>query len=229
MLLCEQMLPHEAIVVCGAERFSRHTGYGYGFAWAGPPPAPTATDTVHRGYVGRAPIDVCGRRDTHTVAMDALVCRGYSRAWQYAHEQMQRELCKAYAAFLGDDEELKAAAKDKNTQLRPVSTGNWGCGVFGGDPQLKSLLQWVAAAAAQRDVHYFTFTDKRVKGVKGAQENDLEGLIQAIKAHSKVKCVRDLYNLISDVNGSSDPNGSGVCMGDAKSIIALVKNRLQML
>lgn len=27
-----------------------------------------------------------------------------------------------------------------------VVTGNWGCGSFGGDPQLKAMLQWLAAS-----------------------------------------------------------------------------------
>lgn len=43
-----------------------------------------------------------------------------------------------------------------------VATGNWGCGAFRGDPQLKSLLQLMAAAVAGRDVVYFTFNDRRL-------------------------------------------------------------------
>lgn len=27
-----------------------------------------------------------------------------------------------------------------------VATGNWGCGAFGGDLQLKSIIQWLAAS-----------------------------------------------------------------------------------
>ena len=27
-----------------------------------------------------------------------------------------------------------------------IATGNWGCGAFGGDVELKSLLQWIAAS-----------------------------------------------------------------------------------
>jgi len=27
-----------------------------------------------------------------------------------------------------------------------VATGNWGCGAYGGDPELKSLLQWLAVS-----------------------------------------------------------------------------------
>ena len=34
--------------------------------------------------------------------------------------------------------------------LRPVATGNWGCGVLKGDPQLKSMLLWAAVSASGR-------------------------------------------------------------------------------
>ncbi|PFH37805.1 poly(ADP-ribose) glycohydrolase [Besnoitia besnoiti] len=37
---------------------------------------------------------------------------------------------------------------------RPFATGNWGCGVFKGDPQLKFLLQWLAASQAERRLVY---------------------------------------------------------------------------
>nr|XP_054771282.1 uncharacterized protein LOC129279206 [Lytechinus pictus] len=47
---------------------------------------------------------------------------------------------------------------------RPIATGNWGCGVFGGDPQLKSLLQWVAASQCRApSLFYYSFNDKRVQ------------------------------------------------------------------
>ncbi|WMV59397.1 hypothetical protein MTR67_052782 [Solanum verrucosum] len=39
-----------------------------------------------------------------------------------------------------------------------VVTGNWGCGAFGGDPQLKAMLQWLAASQALRPfIMYYTF------------------------------------------------------------------------
>ncbi|KAG0579667.1 hypothetical protein KC19_4G115200 [Ceratodon purpureus] len=39
-----------------------------------------------------------------------------------------------------------------------IATGNWGCGVFGGNLQLKSMLQWLAASQAGRPyVLYFSF------------------------------------------------------------------------
>lgn len=27
-----------------------------------------------------------------------------------------------------------------------IVTGNWGCGAFGGDPELKATIQWLAAS-----------------------------------------------------------------------------------
>ena len=43
-----------------------------------------------------------------------------------------------------------------------VATGNWGCGAFRGDPQLKSLIQLMAASLCRRDVVYFTFNDQKL-------------------------------------------------------------------
>ena len=47
-------------------------------------------------------------------------------------------------------------------RYRSVATGNWGCGAFGGDPQLKSLIQWMAVSAAGRPaMKYYLYGDKR--------------------------------------------------------------------
>ena len=46
--------------------------------------------------------------------------------------------------------------------LPAVATGNWGCGVFGGDPELKAMIQLLAASAANRNVMYFAFGDKKL-------------------------------------------------------------------
>lgn len=39
---------------------------------------------------------------------------------------------------------------------REIATGNWGCGVFGGDPQLKALIQILACTQAGRALQYYT-------------------------------------------------------------------------
>ncbi len=35
MLFCAKMDDNEAILITGAERFSKHSGYGFNFTWAG--------------------------------------------------------------------------------------------------------------------------------------------------------------------------------------------------
>ena len=52
--------------------------------------------------------------------------------------------------------------------LRPITTGNWGCGPSGGaDPQLRAMVQWVAASACGRPlVIYCTTSEERVKQVR---------------------------------------------------------------
>ena len=49
---------------------------------------------------------------------------------------------------------------------RSVATGNWGCGAFKGDPQLKAFLQWAAASRAQvPSLLYYTFGNQQVDQV----------------------------------------------------------------
>ena len=57
---------------------------------------------------------------------------------------------------------------------RVVATGNWGCGAFGGNPQLKCLLQWISASEAgcPRMV-YYTFHE--------ASMGDLHSVVNRIQ------------------------------------------------
>jgi hypothetical protein len=41
-----------------------------------------------------------------------------------------------------------------------ISTGNWGCGAFGGDPALKFVQQVVAAALAGVDLQFSAFCNE---------------------------------------------------------------------
>lgn len=40
-----------------------------------------------------------------------------------------------------------------------IATGNWGCGAFGGDKMLKSLLQLMACCVTKQPLDYYTFGD----------------------------------------------------------------------
>ena len=67
-----------------------------------------------------------------------------------------------------------------------VASGNWGCGAFGGDPQLKSLLQLMGAAENGRDVLYFTFGDEKLR-------DDIFDVFTLLK--NKNVSVGSLYNV----------------------------------
>ncbi len=66
-----------------------------------------------------------------------------------------RDLIKSYVGFRGvqsdpDFEESKSF----------IVTGNWGCGMFGGKPEIKILVQWIAASLSGRELIYTTFGNK---------------------------------------------------------------------
>ena len=61
---------------------------------------------------------------------------------------MTRERRKAFAGFMVPGSQTA------------IATGHWGCGAFGGDRYLKSLLQWIAASAAGRSLSYYTSLNK---------------------------------------------------------------------
>jgi poly(ADP-ribose) glycohydrolase len=39
-------------------------------------------------------------------------------------------------------------------------SGNWGCGVFGGDVQVKIIIQWIAATMAGKQLRYCPYGSK---------------------------------------------------------------------
>jgi len=82
--------------------------------------------------------------------------------------------------------------KMRRVLLRPVATGNWGCGAFKGDPQLKAMIQWAAVSAAGRpQMMYFPFNDKRVKQLSEITKKLVEQrwtvgrLCQALSSYSQ--------------------------------------------
>jgi hypothetical protein len=69
-----------------------------------------------------------------------------------------RELTKAYVGFVSCTCESSSSSEPEAA----VATGNWGCGAFGGDADLKSLIQMMAALAAGRYVAFFAFGDRKL-------------------------------------------------------------------
>ncbi|XP_026034254.1 poly(ADP-ribose) glycohydrolase isoform X1 [Astatotilapia calliptera] len=138
-LFTEALDHNECLIITGTQQYSKYTGYAQTYQWGG-----SRLDTT--------PSDGWQRRCTTIVAIDALQFRNFLE--QFQPDRLNRELNKAYCGF--------ACPEEKSQNLSAVATGNWGCGVFGGDTRLKALLQMLAAAEAGRDVAYFTFGDSQL-------------------------------------------------------------------
>ncbi|GFP98315.1 poly(ADP-ribose) glycohydrolase 1 [Phtheirospermum japonicum] len=145
-LFLPSMADNEAIEIVGAERFSSYIGYAKSFRFSG-------------DYVDKKSVDTMGRRRTRIVAIDALCSPGKR---QYRLECLLREINKAFCGFLDQHKCQSDQVKQNNEgQVHEigVATGNWGCGAFGGDPEVKVVIQWLAASQARRPfILYYTFS-----------------------------------------------------------------------
>ncbi|KAL3850752.1 hypothetical protein ACJIZ3_012634 [Penstemon smallii] len=152
MLFLPSMADNESIEIIGAERFSDYTGYAASFRFCG-------------DYADKKGVDSLGRRKTRIIAIDALSRPGKK---QYRLDYLVRETNKAFCGFLNQDKcQQNQTLFGVNGLLRDdqnnedeigIATGNWGCGAFGGDPEVKAVIQWLAASEARRPfILYYTF------------------------------------------------------------------------
>ncbi|XP_076460109.1 poly(ADP-ribose) glycohydrolase-like isoform X2 [Babylonia areolata] len=167
-LFTEVLGDTESLLMTGCEQFSEYEGYADSFKWK-------------KDYVDPTQRDSLGRLCCEVVAIDALVFHNnYCR--QFQKGSVLRELNKAYSGFQTSANRQHRAA---------VCTGNWGCGAFGGDKQIKSLIQMMAASAAQRDMCYFTFDDQQLT-------TDLHRVHQTLRTEEKT--IGDIMKLLEDYN-----------------------------
>ncbi|XP_017287764.1 poly(ADP-ribose) glycohydrolase [Kryptolebias marmoratus] len=137
-LFTEKLADNECLIITGSQKFSCYSGYSDRFEWAGP-----YEDDLER--------DKWDRLKRQILAIDALHFK--HRREQYRMARITRELNKAYCGF-----------KHYHGHHGPdIATGKWGCGAFKGDPQLKAVIQLMAAAKAKRGLAFFTFGDEELK------------------------------------------------------------------
>ena len=154
-LLCEELSDQEVLILEGVERFSNYSGYGYGsFCWTG-------------DHIDVSPFQG-SMRCTKIVAFDAMAYKKHFTHVQFQSAAYTRELNKAYCAFFRETDSPEDVG---------ICTGNWGAGVFLGDPYLKYLVQVMAAAmAGHRSLLYNTWGDAQL-----AQElNKLKSMLEPI-------------------------------------------------
>ena len=162
--LCEVMETNQAIVITGALRVANYTGYAWSFRFASKCQEPVEVDSRKRV-------------NNQFVAIDALMC--ISLEGQFGQQGIARELNKAYVGFKGNRHE-------EDRELRPVVTGKWGCGEFGGFPPLKVLLQWIAASKAGRTIVITTFHDSSLQ--------DLEKIMNIYKGRTASELLEQIMN-----------------------------------
>ncbi|XP_067138347.1 poly(ADP-ribose) glycohydrolase-like isoform X1 [Centruroides vittatus] len=161
-LFTERLDATEALLITGCEQFNKCTGYGNTFKWAG-------------DFKDNTPHDNWKRKCTKVVAIDALSFQ--TEEDQYKIDRIKRELNKAYTGF----------SESEFDTLPAIATGNWGCGVFRGNPCLKSLIQFMAASQAGRDMIYFTFGNREL-------QQDISQMYTFLK--EKCNTVGDLWKLL---------------------------------
>uniref|UniRef100_A0A914V8Z0 poly(ADP-ribose) glycohydrolase n=1 Tax=Plectus sambesii TaxID=2011161 RepID=A0A914V8Z0_9BILA len=114
-LLTEELKENECLIMKGAEQYSEYSGYADSFQWTS-------------DHVDDVPRDAWKRRETEIVGIDAVPFNRF--AIQFTAHSILRELNKAFVGFYGDGQPPE--------HLSAIATGNWGCGAFGGDKELKS-------------------------------------------------------------------------------------------
>ncbi|XP_022743609.1 poly(ADP-ribose) glycohydrolase 1 isoform X2 [Durio zibethinus] len=132
MLFLPSMAENEAIEIVGAERFS--------------------------DYMGETNKAFCG-------FLDQSKYRQYMRLFKIMDTVQLNEAPSTSIETNGGSmtEEVRKSDEKDGQSMDPencsgIATGNWGCGAFGGDPELKAIIQWLAASQALRPfITYYTF------------------------------------------------------------------------
>ena len=89
----------------------------------------------HFKYSG--PFNAISSLPSEVIAIDAVPFGDV----QFEDNMILRDINKAFCGF--------SLASEK---MEGIASGKWGCGVYGGDPYLKILQQWVAASLAEKNV-----------------------------------------------------------------------------
>ena len=117
MLFSESLNNDECIMIRGVERYSDYTGYAENFKWNG-------------DFIDHTDKDNFNRIMTDILAIDPLF---FADSFdQYKEENLWREIKKCFIGF-----RLKSKFNSEDGILPRIATGNWGCGAYNGDKELK--------------------------------------------------------------------------------------------
>ncbi|CAD8056208.1 unnamed protein product [Paramecium primaurelia] len=138
----------------------------------------------YRGYEDSftcIPIKYINKGQT-LIAIDALYFATKPQGYQFTQEAILRELNKSYIGF-------------KGSQQQVISTGKWGCGIYGGDKQLKTLIQWISFSQACPDGNII------FNGLDDKAYHDLGKRLELCK-----KRYQTVGNIVKEILNSSQKN-----------------------
>ncbi|VDN19348.1 unnamed protein product [Cylicostephanus goldi] len=128
-LLCERMGPLEAIHIIGAQRYNDYVGYGRYYPIFSNTHVPGGSYAKLWQWMPNTSNVLPGQLNIESKTST-------ENSTRFAFVIIKLLLFEAYAGFT-----------TRTEVSRPIATGNWGCGVFGGDKELKSAtLKWTRYA-----------------------------------------------------------------------------------
>ena len=167
LFFMEVMDDNDAIAIFNTIQYSKYDGYGWDFIYTG------------------CAIDDKNIKKNRIIAIDAICVGSYGSYFAIKNE-INRDIHKAYVGF--------SLAKLDNNIPKTIATGNWGCGAFNGNHELKFIQQWIAASYAGIErLDYYTFKDKNMILVEKYYE----------KIKNKFKTARELYDALISVSTSN--------------------------
>ena len=167
LFFMEVMDDNDAIAIFNTIQYSKYDGYGWDFIYTG------------------CAIDDKNIKKNRIIAIDAICVGSYGSYFAIKNE-INRDIHKAYVGF--------SLAKLDNNIPKTIATGNWGCGAFNGNHELKFIQQWIAASYAGIErLDYYTFKDKNMILVEKYYE----------KIKNKFKTARELYYALISVSTSN--------------------------
>ncbi|OAY51350.1 poly(ADP-ribose) glycohydrolase 1 isoform X1 [Manihot esculenta] len=215
MLFLPRMEDNEAIEIVGAERFSNYRGYASSFRFSGDHVDRRNVDSFGRRNTRIVAIDALNNPGMRQYKLNYLLreinkafcgfsdlpkCNHYKSFFRNSGPQgaqseegdedanvipMNKYLVRG-SDIIEDSDETCSWCQD-HKHKNGIATGNWGCGAFGGDTEIKAIIQWLAASQALRPaIFYYTF------GVEVLR--NLDKVSQWIVSHEWT--VGDLWNML---------------------------------
>ena len=160
MFFMEVMSNNDAIRIDNTIQYSNYSGYGHKFKFES-----SAIDANNNKIN-----DLNNIKKYKIIAIDATIQYNlFDR--NIKQESIKRDIHKCLVGF-----NLVHFEEDEKNEEISIATGNWGCGAFNGDHELKFFQQWVAASfAGIKRLDYYCYGAKEmikiVKNIKIIETN----------------------------------------------------------